>query len=246
MKYKIITVHVTEQIWKGNAYEGAWHDGKSRHFWGQINGTRLIWRDGVQSKIIVDSATVFRLPLSNETLTGVVIGQDMIKWNDGSIWVSGMTFKHYLHHFFTELGRVADFSVLHNFDFYIHLPANHKIKQPFCYEKHMNFLNTADFNTTNPIYINIVRHPIDRIVSWYYYARSLSYIVGVSGKLHHNFSETEIIPRLLPDMKMMKTTFEKCATDNDRVCTYPIGMRNHFKSIFHVQYLYIPYKKNTL
>ena len=133
---------------------------------------------------------------------------------------------------------VADFSVLHNFDFYIHLPANHKIKQPFCYEKHMNFLNTADFNTTNPIYINIVRHPIDRIVSWYYYARSLSYIVGVSGKLHHNFSETEIIPRTLPDMKMMKTTFEKCATDNNRVCTYPIGMCNNFKSLFHVQYLF--------
>ena len=102
----------------------------------------------------------------------------------------------------------------------------------------MHFLNTADFNTTNPIYINIVRHPIDRIVSWYYYARSLTYIIDVSGRLHHNFSKTEIIPRLLPDMKMMKTTFEKCATDNDRVCTYPIGMRNNFKSLFQAQYLY--------
>ena len=33
-------------------------------------------------------------------------------------------------------------------------------------------------------------------------------------------------------------TFEKCATDNDRVCTYPIGMRNNFKSLFQAQYLY--------
>ena len=118
-------------------------------------------------------------------------------------------------------------------NFCIHLPANHKLHQPFCYEKHMHFLDTADYNTTNPIYINIVRHPIDRIVSWYYYARSLTYIVDVSGRIHHNFSETEIIPRLLPDMKMMKTTFEKCATDNNRVCSYPIGMSNSFISPFH-------------
>ena len=101
----------------------------------------------------------------------------------------------------------------------------------------MHFLNTADFNTTNPIYINIVRHPIDRIVSWYYYARSLTYIIDVSGRLHHNFSKTEIIPSLLPDMKMMKTTFEKCATDNDRVCTYPIGMYFKFTRLSYLKNL---------
>ena len=108
MKYKIIALHLTEQILKGNAYEGAWHDGKSGHFWGQINGTTLIWRDGVHSKIIVDSDTVIRLPLRNKTLTGVVIGQDMIKWSDGSIWVSGMTFERYLYYHFTDLMKVAD------------------------------------------------------------------------------------------------------------------------------------------
>ena len=133
--------------------------------------------------------------------------------------------------------QLADFSIVYSLlDFCIHLPANHKLHQPFCYEKHMHFLDTADYNTTNPIYINIVRHPIDRIVSWYYYARSLTYIVDVSGRIHHNFSETEIIPRLLPDMKMMKTTFEKCATDNNRVCSYPIGMSNNFISPFHLHF----------
>ena len=27
--------------------------------------------------------------------------------------------------------------------------------------------------------------------------------------------------------------FEKCATDNNRVCTYPIGMPNNFESLGH-------------
>jgi hypothetical protein len=45
------------------------------------------------------------------------------------------------------------------------------VTAPFSYVKHMNFLNFEEFNQTNVIYINFVRHPIDRVISWYYYIR---------------------------------------------------------------------------
>ena len=42
---------------------------------------------------------------------------------------------------------------------------------PYSFTKHMNFLDFEEFNKTNPIYINIVRNPIERVISWYYYIR---------------------------------------------------------------------------
>ena len=42
---------------------------------------------------------------------------------------------------------------------------------PFSITKHTNFLDFEEFNRTNPIYINIVRNPVERVISWYYYIR---------------------------------------------------------------------------
>ena len=42
---------------------------------------------------------------------------------------------------------------------------------PLSYVKHLNFLNFEEFDRKNPIYINMVRHPVERIISWYYYIR---------------------------------------------------------------------------
>jgi hypothetical protein len=46
---------------------------------------------------------------------------------------------------------------------------------PYSYVKHMNFLNFNEFNRTNPVYINFVRHPVERVISWYYYVRQGGY-----------------------------------------------------------------------
>ncbi len=40
------------------------------------------------------------------------------------------------------------------------------ITAPFVYIKHMNFIDFAMFNHTTPIYINLVRDPVDRVISW--------------------------------------------------------------------------------
>ena len=42
---------------------------------------------------------------------------------------------------------------------------------PLSYVKHVNFLNFEEFDKKNPIYINMVRHPVERVISWYYYIR---------------------------------------------------------------------------
>ena len=45
------------------------------------------------------------------------------------------------------------------------------LSMPYSFTKHMNFLDFEEFNKTNPIYINIVRNPVERVISWYYYKR---------------------------------------------------------------------------
>ena len=39
------------------------------------------------------------------------------------------------------------------------------------YYRHMSFMNMSEYQLPKPIYISVVRHPIDRVVSWYYYQR---------------------------------------------------------------------------
>ena len=48
---------------------------------------------------------------------------------------------------------------------------------PYSYVKHINFLDTEEFGFTAkpPIWVNIVRHPVERIRSWYYYIRGPAY-----------------------------------------------------------------------
>ena len=44
---------------------------------------------------------------------------------------------------------------------------NEKAERPYSYSKHLNFINfDEEFNVTNPIYINFVRDPVERVVSW--------------------------------------------------------------------------------
>ena len=87
-----------------------------------------------------------------------------------------------------------------------------KLPRPSCYARHMCFVDFSEFNRTNPIYINIVRRPLDRIVSWYYYVRSPRYMFAEKPK-----------DRTIPSLKKMKTSFEDCVNNNLLECTYERG-----------------------
>ena len=46
-------------------------------------------------------------------------------------------------------------------------------------KRHQNYFDFSEFypndNKVQPIYFSFVRHPVERIISWYYYVRESSY-----------------------------------------------------------------------
>ena len=46
---------------------------------------------------------------------------------------------------------------------------------PFSYERHLYYIDFSDYNVSKaPIYINLIRDPIDRIISDFFYRREPS------------------------------------------------------------------------
>lgn len=116
------------------------------------------------------------------------------------------------------------------------------LSRPFSYVKHLNFLDTTEFNMTNPIYINIVRHPVDRIISWYYYIRAPWYLLKKNPDdmtLKNNTGASNLTegdpPSLrgngkwnwkkdtLPSLKLLKTSFHECVRNERDECVYRKG-----------------------
>ena len=47
---------------------------------------------------------------------------------------------------------------------------------PFSYSKHISYIDFESFGAETPIYINMVREPVQRVISWYYYVREARYL----------------------------------------------------------------------
>lgn len=70
------------------------------------------------------------------------------------------------------------------------------------------------YDLPTPIYINMVRDPIERVISWYYYVRAPWYYV----------ERKQAFPELpLPDPKWLRKDFETCVLRGDRECSYNQG-----------------------
>ncbi|CAD6203453.1 GSCOCG00009770001-RA-CDS [Cotesia congregata] len=86
--------------------------------------------------------------------------------------------------------------------------------EPSVYVKHVCFTNFTEFNLPQPIYMNVVRDPVERVISWYYYVRAPWYYV----------ERKQIFPDLpLPDPEWLKKDFESCVVNGDRECRYVEG-----------------------
>ena len=61
-----------------------------------------------------------------------------------------------------------------------------KASKALMYTRHQNFLDFEEFypkeNKLQPIYMSFVRHPVERIISWYYYVRNSAYQIDETGK----------------------------------------------------------------
>lgn len=100
-------------------------------------------------------------------------------------------------------------------------PVTYNASFPCSYVKHINFINFEEFNYTNPIYINMVRDPIERVFSWYHYIRQSHYLLDYDKEKN----ETKLNTKMLPIQ--FKLTYEQCYKDKWPECIYPVGFASH-------------------
>ncbi|CAG9088257.1 unnamed protein product [Plutella xylostella] len=85
---------------------------------------------------------------------------------------------------------------------------------PDSYIKHVCYTNFTRYGYPAPIYVNVVRDPVERVISWYYYVRAPWYYV----------ERKRAFPDLpLPDPAWLKKDFETCVLSGDRECRYVQG-----------------------
>ncbi|KAI9581444.1 hypothetical protein GQX74_012769 [Glossina fuscipes] len=86
---------------------------------------------------------------------------------------------------------------------------------PSVFIKHVCYTNFSKFNLPIPIYINVVRDPVERVISWFYYVRAPWYFV----------ERKAAFPDLpLPHPGWLKKDFETCVLSGDQECTYTQGV----------------------
>ena len=121
--------------------------------------------------------------------------------------------KHNFKSFSANPSFTQQFGQFHTFDFqtrgfYVNMlqfePVQPKNKS-IVYKKYMSFLNFEEFNKTNPIYISMVRDPLERVISWYYYHRQTTYLLEF---------ENHFAP------KYYKESYEDCVTAQREPCQF--------------------------
>jgi len=89
-----------------------------------------------------------------------------------------------------------------------------KFQAPSVYVKHVCFTNFTKFNLDMPIYVNMVRDPVERVISWYYYVRAPWYFV----------ERKRAFPELpLPNPNWLKKDYDTCVRRGDKECRYQDG-----------------------
>lgn len=79
------------------------------------------------------------------------------------------------------------------------------------YIEHVNHINFTKFNVAKPIFINLVRDPVERIISWFFYVRG-SYSNAIK---YQRFKNLPLKPE-----KWFKKDFNHCVRSGDPECVY--------------------------
>ncbi|XP_017041506.1 heparan sulfate 2-O-sulfotransferase pipe isoform X6 [Drosophila ficusphila] len=82
------------------------------------------------------------------------------------------------------------------------------------YIEHCNWLDFHRYQLPKPIYINLVRDPVERMISWYYYVRS-----GYRNAIHHRKFPNATIQ----SEKWFKKNYNDCVRSGDPECQYVPG-----------------------
>ena len=76
--------------------------------------------------------------------------------------------------------------------------------RPLAFVKHQNFLDFSEFGMTSPTYINFVRNPVERIISWFYYIRAPWYHLDLD-----EYNNTVQVSHF-KSVRQLKQTMEDC------------------------------------
>jgi len=85
--------------------------------------------------------------------------------------------------------------------------------KPHIYSQHIAYINFTRFHLPKPIYINLIRDPIDRIISWHYYIRAPWYYRDMQAKLGD-----KAVP--MPSEEFMNLDLDTCVKNQDPHCTF--------------------------
>lgn len=85
--------------------------------------------------------------------------------------------------------------------------------KPHVYSQHIAYINFTRYHLPRPIYINLVRDPIERIISWHYYVRARWYYNDMKAKLGENAIE-------MPSDEFLNMDLDTCVRKHDPLCTF--------------------------
>lgn len=77
------------------------------------------------------------------------------------------------------------------------------------YTMHANYIDFRNFDLPLPIYVNLIRDPVERVISWFYYRRTPWNAVQMYKITNHFF-----------DGSWYKKDFEQCVLSGDKECLY--------------------------
>lgn len=84
--------------------------------------------------------------------------------------------------------------------------------EPASYSKHVAYVEFTDNDYPQPIYMNLVRDPVERIISWFYYIRAPWYIAERKTMFPKEYK--------LPSVPFLKKDFSDCVLKHDPECTF--------------------------
>lgn len=97
------------------------------------------------------------------------------------------------------------------------------------YIEHVNWLDFEKFDLPKPIYINLVRDPVERVISWYFYARG-AYKNAIEYRKDPN--------KPTRSTHWYKKDFNKCVRSGDPECQYVPFTTNDFTGNYKRQTLF--------
>lgn len=86
--------------------------------------------------------------------------------------------------------------------------------EPYAYSMHVNYIDFRQYDLPQPIYINMIRDPVERVISWFYYKRA-PWTAAQMYKLTKKFLKPQ----------WYKKSFEDCVLNGEIECRYEIDSK---------------------